>query len=86
MAFGWEKLHGDQTSFTPIFTPAPDNIDPIKNTLLDIATNQKATRDYFATNLRAATLQLAVLQDQPRLDQIGYDLLKINSTQELFLL
>lgn len=71
-----KKLHGDQTSFTPIFTPAPDNIDPIKNTLLDIAANQKATRDYFATNLRAATLQLAVLQDQPRLDQIGYDLLK----------
>ncbi|MFA3130447.1 hypothetical protein [Acinetobacter pittii] len=71
-----KKLHGDQTSFTPIITPAPDNIDPIKNTLLDIATNQKATRDYFATNLRAATLQLAVLQDQPRLDQIGYDLLK----------
>ncbi|OCY54201.1 hypothetical protein [Acinetobacter pittii] len=71
-----KKLHGDQTPFTPIFTPAPDNIDPIKNTLLDIAANQKVTRDYFATNLRAATLQLAVLQDQPRLDQVGYDLLK----------
>ncbi|MDR0067943.1 hypothetical protein RFX60_11780, partial [Acinetobacter sp. 11520] len=71
-----KKLHGDPAIFTPIFNAAPDNIDPIKNTLLNIAANQKATRDYFATNLRAATLQLAILQDQPRLDQVGYDLLK----------
>ncbi|MCZ4141497.1 hypothetical protein BZG17_27140, partial [Escherichia coli] len=62
-------------SFTPIFTSAPDNIDPAKNTLLDIAANQKVTRDYFATNLRAATFKLADLQDQSHLDPIGYDLL-----------
>ncbi|MBP2603540.1 hypothetical protein [Acinetobacter calcoaceticus] len=68
-----KKLHGDQTTFTPIFTPAPDNIDPAKNTLLDIAANQKTTRDSFATNLRTATLKLA---DTQSLDQIGYDLLK----------
>lgn len=46
-----------------------------KNTLLDIAANQKVTRDYFATNLRAATFKLADLQDQSHLDPIGYDLL-----------
>ncbi|MDF8293537.1 hypothetical protein P1I32_014360 [Acinetobacter baumannii] len=70
-----KKLIGDKTSFTPIFTSAPDNIDPAKNTLLDIAANQKVTRDYFATNLRAATFKLADLQDQSHLDPIGYDLL-----------
>ncbi|MBJ8498032.1 hypothetical protein [Acinetobacter oleivorans] len=67
-----KKLHGDQTSFTPIFTPAPDNIDPIKNTLLDIAANQKAIRDNFAANLKAATLKLANSQS---LDQTSYNLL-----------
>lgn len=67
-----KKLHGDQTSFTPIFTPALDNIDPVKNTLLDIAANQKTTRDNFATNLKAATLKLANSQS---LDQTSYNLL-----------
>lgn len=71
-----KKLHGDQTTFTPIFTSAPDNIDPVKNTLLDIAANQKATRDNFATNLKAATLKLADTQNQSSLDQTGYDLLQ----------
>ncbi|WP_303691030.1 hypothetical protein, partial [Klebsiella pneumoniae] len=70
-----KKLHGDQTSFTPIFTAAPDNIDPIKNTLLDIAANQKVTRDYFGTNLKASTLQLATDNSQQSLDQTGYNLL-----------
>ncbi|WP_151962983.1 hypothetical protein [Acinetobacter oleivorans] len=67
-----KKLHGDQTSFTPILTPAPDNIDPVKNTLLDIAANQKATRDNFAANLKASTLKLANSQS---LDQTSYNLL-----------
>jgi len=67
-----KKLHGDQTTFTPIFTSAPDNIDPVKNTLLDIAANQKTTRDNFATNLKAATLKLANSQS---LDQTSYNLL-----------
>lgn len=67
-----KKLHGDQTSFTPILTPALDNIDPVKNTLLDIAANQKTTRDSFATNLKAATLKLANSQS---LDQTSYNLL-----------
>ncbi|NUG22026.1 hypothetical protein [Acinetobacter lactucae] len=71
-----KKLHGDQTSFTPIFTPAPDNIDPAKNTLLDIAANQKVTRDYFGTNLKASTLQLATANSQQSLDQTGYELLQ----------
>ncbi|EXE90742.1 hypothetical protein SAMN02799632_01688 [Acinetobacter pittii] len=71
-----KKLHGDQTSFTPIFTPAPDNIDPLKNTLLDIAANQKVTRDYFGTNLKASTLQLAQANSQQSLDQTGYELLQ----------
>lgn len=70
-----KKLHGDQTSFTPIFTAAPDNIDPIKNTLLDIAANQKVTRDYFEIKLRTATLQLATDNSQQSLDQTGYNLL-----------
>jgi len=43
---------------------------------LDIAANQKATRDYFATNLKAATLQLADSQSQSSLDQTGYTLLQ----------
>lgn len=67
-----KKLHGDQTTFSPIFTSAPDNIDPVKNTLLDIAANQKATRDNFATHLKAATLKLANSQS---LDQTSYNLL-----------
>ncbi|MEO9300843.1 hypothetical protein ABI223_03625 [Acinetobacter pittii] len=71
-----KKLHGDQTSFTPIFTAAPDNIDPVKNTLLDIAANQKVTRDYFGTNLKASTLQLAQANSQQSLDQTGYELLQ----------
>lgn len=71
-----KKLHGDQTTFTPIFTPAPDNIDAVKNTLLDIAANQKTTRDSFATNLKTATLKLADSQNQSSLDQTGYDLLQ----------
>ncbi len=71
-----KKLHGDQTSFTPIFTPAPDNIDPLKNTLLDIAANQKVTRDYFGTNLKVSTLQLAQANSQQSLDQTGYELLQ----------
>lgn len=71
-----KKLHGDQTTFTPIFTSAPDNIDPIKNTLLDIAATQKATRDNFATNLRLSTLELAKANSQESLDQTGYDLLQ----------
>ncbi|WP_198079269.1 hypothetical protein [Acinetobacter calcoaceticus] len=71
-----KKLHGDQTTFTPIFTPAPDNIDPVKNTLLDIAANQKATRDNFASNLRASTLELAKANSQQLLDKNGYDLLQ----------
>jgi hypothetical protein len=71
-----KKLHGDQTTFTPIFASAPDNIDPVKNTLLDIAANQKATRDNFATNLKVATFKLADAQSQSTLDQTGYDLLQ----------
>ena len=71
-----KKLIGDNTAMTPIFSPSPDNIDPVKNTLLDIAANQKVTRDYFETNLKAATLQLANLKDQLLLDPVGYDLLK----------
>ncbi len=71
-----KKLNGDNTTMTPIFSPSPDNIDPVKNTLLDIAANQKATRDYFATNLKAATLQLADAQSQSSLDQTGYVLLQ----------
>lgn len=71
-----KKLHGDQTSFTPIFNSAPDNIDPVKNTLLDIAANQKTTRDNFASNLRASTLELAKANSQQLLDQNGYDLLQ----------
>ncbi|MBJ8505824.1 hypothetical protein I6M96_12555 [Acinetobacter seifertii] len=71
-----KKLIGDNTTMTPIFSPSPDNIDPVKNTLLDIAANQKATRDYFATNLKAATLQLADSQSQSSLDQTGYALLQ----------
>jgi len=67
-----KKLHGDQTTFTPIFTSSPDNIDPVKNTLLDIAANQKTTRDNFATNLKSATFKLANSQS---LDQTSYDLL-----------
>ncbi|MDR6795044.1 hypothetical protein [Acinetobacter calcoaceticus] len=70
-----KKLHGDQTTFTPIFTSAPNNIDPVKNTLLDIAANQKATRDNFATNLRLSTLELAKANSQELLDQTGYNLL-----------
>jgi len=71
-----KKLIGDNTAMTSIFSPSPDNIDPVKNTLLDIAANQKATRDYFATNLKAATLQLADSQSQSSLDQTGYALLQ----------
>lgn len=71
-----KKLQGDQTTFTPIFNSAPDNIDPVKNTLLDIAANQKATRDNFATNLKVATFKLADAQSQSMLDQTGYDLLQ----------
>lgn len=71
-----KKLQGDQTTFTPIFASAPDNIDPVKNTLLDIAANQKATRDNFATNLKVATFKLADAQSQSTLDQTGYDLLQ----------
>jgi len=67
-----KKLQGDQTTFTPIFNSAPDNIDPVKNTLLDIAANQKAIRDNFAANLKAATLKLANSQS---LDQTSYNLL-----------
>lgn len=71
-----KKLHGDQTTFTPMFIAAPDNIDPVKNTLLDIAANQKTTRDNFATNLKASILQLAKANSQESLDQTGYDLLQ----------
>lgn len=71
-----KKLHGDQTSFTPIFNSAPDNIDPVKNTLLDIAANQKTIRDNFASNLRASTLELAKANSQQLLDKNGYDLLQ----------
>ncbi|MEO9278391.1 hypothetical protein ABFY81_00575 [Acinetobacter sp. WA-87] len=71
-----KKLIGDNTTITTIFNPSPDNIDPAKNTLLDIAANQKVTRDYFEINLKAATLQLANLKDQLLLDPVGYDLLK----------
>lgn len=71
-----KKLHGDQTLFTPIFNSAPDNIDPVKNTLLDIAANQKTIRDNFASNLRASTLELAKANSQQLLDKNGYDLLQ----------
>ncbi|WP_144734558.1 hypothetical protein [Acinetobacter oleivorans] len=71
-----KKLQGDQTTFTPIVNSAPDNIDPVKNTLLDIAANQKTTRDNFASNLRASTLELAKANSQQLLDQNGYDLLQ----------
>ncbi|ENU41603.1 hypothetical protein ACOY72_14915 [Acinetobacter seifertii] len=71
-----KKLIGDNTTMTPLFIPSPDNIDPSKNTLLDMAANQKVTRDYFATNLKVATLQLADSQSQSSLDQTGYALLQ----------
>lgn len=52
-------IRGDKSTLTTLVTATPDNIDPAKNTILNIAANQKNTRELYATSLKQAVLQLA---------------------------
>ncbi|MDR7015433.1 hypothetical protein [Acinetobacter sp. 3657] len=54
-----KKLRGDQEELTSLVAITPDNIDPAKNNIISIATNQQNTREHFATTLKKAVLQLA---------------------------
>ena len=56
-----------------------NNIDPAKNTLINIASNQTNIRETFATSLKNSVLQLASYYKQPTLNPNGYDLLQMQS-------
>ena len=74
-----KKVRGDQRTFTPMFASSPDNIDPAKNTLINIANNQATVRDQFGASLKSAVLQLANSFQQQTLNPNGYALLQEKS-------
>lgn len=59
-----KKIRGDQDPLTSLVLTTPDNIDPAKNTIIDITKNQKNTREQYAASLKQAVLQLADAYDQ----------------------
>ncbi|RZF54528.1 hypothetical protein EXE30_04715 [Acinetobacter halotolerans] len=59
-----KKIRGDQEALTAIVPTTPDNINPAENTIIDIANNQKNTREQYAASLRQAVLQLADVYNQ----------------------
>ncbi len=71
-----KKIRGDQSTLTSLVKTTPDNIDPAKNTFIDITTNQKNAKDAFAVSLKQATLQLADHYQQASINPQGYALLK----------
>lgn len=71
-----KKIRGDQSILSSLVIAPPDNIDSSKNTLLNIAANQKNTKDAFATSLKQAALQLADNYQQASLNPQGYTLLQ----------
>ena len=72
-------IHGDPRTLTSLMPAAPNNIDPAKNTLINIASNQTNIRETFATSLKNSVLQLASYYKQPTLNPNGYDLLQMQS-------
>ncbi|USA48106.1 hypothetical protein NDN11_08350 [Acinetobacter sp. C26M] len=74
-----KKIRGDQSPLTSLVKTTPDNIDPAKNTFIDITTNQKVAKDAFATSLKQATLQLADRYQQASINPEGYAFLKQKS-------
>lgn len=71
-----KKIRGDATPLVSIITSAPENTDSSKNTLINIAANQKSTRDQYATLLKTAVLKLAENYQQPSENPSGYLLLQ----------
>ncbi len=71
-----KKIRGDATPLVSLITQSPDNTDPNKNTLINIAANQKNIRDQYATLLKSAVLKLANNYDQPNANPSGYMLLE----------
>ncbi|KXZ70985.1 hypothetical protein AVENLUH5627_01243 [Acinetobacter venetianus] len=71
-----KKIRGDQTKLKSIISEAPENIDPAKNTLINITNNQKNIRDQYSTSLKVAVLELANNYHQQNLNPTGYNLLQ----------
>lgn len=71
-----KQLRGDTSVMKSLLTPAPENLDPAKNTLLNIVSNQKTVRDQYATSLKAAVLKLAEGYQQNLTNPQGYSLLQ----------
>ncbi|MCH7335152.1 hypothetical protein [Acinetobacter sp. NIPH 2699] len=67
-----KKIRGDQEALTSLVLTTPDNIDPAKNNIISIATNQKNTREQYAASLKQAALQLADTYDQKNSNPIHY--------------
>ncbi|MBP7880638.1 hypothetical protein MMO38_03100 [Acinetobacter sp. NIPH 1852] len=74
-----KKIRGDQEALTTLVLAAPDNIDPAKNTIIDIANNQKNTREQYAASLKQAVLQLADTYDQKTSNPTHYNQLQQRS-------
>ena len=74
-----KTIRGDQANLSSIIPAAPENIDPAKNTLMNITNNQKNIRNQYATSLRAAVFELANNYQQQSLNPAGYVLLQQNS-------
>ncbi|MCY6410939.1 hypothetical protein QTA56_02165 [Acinetobacter sp. VNH17] len=71
-----KKIRGDQDTLISIVPIAPENVDPAKNTLLNITINQKSTRDQYAASLKESVLELANMYQQQNLNPTGYALLQ----------
>ncbi|MFW1951504.1 hypothetical protein [Acinetobacter beijerinckii] len=67
-----KKIRGDSASLISLISENIDNIDPSKNTLINISNNQKNIRDLYAYELKNAVLKLAQLYEQPTFNPSGY--------------
>ena len=67
-----KKIHGDPSPLVSLIDPAPENTDPNKNTLINIAENQKNIRDQYAGLLKTAVLKLATKYEQQTSNPLGY--------------
>ena len=74
-----KTIRGDQANLSSIIPAAPENIDPAKNTLLNITANQKVIRDQYGISLKESVLELANNYQQQNLNPTGYALLQQKS-------
>ncbi|MGV2488689.1 UNVERIFIED_CONTAM: hypothetical protein FOS07_33105, partial [Bacillus mycoides] len=65
-------IRGDNSVLKTLVVTPPDNVDPAKNNLIDIAKNQENTRNLFASSLKQAVLKLANNYQQATVNPDGY--------------